>query len=157
MPRTDEKHTDIVWARVDSVVNLILENDRYLLSKRNGDLCRMVMEKFAIAERTAYRYIAEAKKEIRKLVSTDKTKAFARAMRDREFLYQKAKNGVKDEKNKLVVYPDLKLALDVVKDREKLQGLYVDEINVKGEIRTKPDLSGLTIEELKAIANLKRK
>lgn len=152
-----EEHTEIVWTRVDAVVNLILENDRYMQSKRNPELTKSVIEKFGLAERTAQRYISEAKKEIRKLSQANKKNAFVRAMRDREFLLQKAKFGMKDEKNRYVINPDLKLALDVIKDREKLHGLYVDEINLNGEIRTKPDLSGLTIEELRAIANLKRK
>lgn len=151
-----EKHTEIVWSRVDAVVNLILENDRYLQAKRNGELCREVMEKFQIKERTAFRYIAEAKKEIRKLSDTDKKVAFARAMRDRDYLLQTAKRGIKDEQKKFIVFPDHKLALDIIKDRERLRGLYVEEINVNGVIRTKPDLSGLSTEEIKTIANLKR-
>lgn len=152
-----DEHTDIVWTRVDAVVNLILENDRYMQSKRNSELTKSVMEKFKLAERTAQRYISEAKKEIRKLSQADKKNAFAKAMHDREYLLQKAKFGLKDEQNNFIIKPDLALALDVVKDRDKLHGLYIDKINVNGEIRTKPDLSGLTIEELKAIAELKRK
>ena len=152
----EDRHTEIVWARVDAVVNLILENDRYLQSKRNGELCKQVMEQFQIKERTAFRYIAEAKKEIRKLSDTDKKVAFARAMRDRDYLFQTAKRGIKNEKKEYVVFPDHKLALDIIKDRERLNGLYIEEINLNGTIRTKPDLSGLSTEEIKALANLKR-
>ena len=143
--KNDAEHTEMVWSRVDSVVNLILENDRYLQSKRNGELTQLVVKQFNVSERNAQRYIGEAKKEIRRVGIKEKEKAFVRAIRDREFLYSKAKTGL-----------DFKLALEIVKDRDKLCGLYVDEVTVKGEIKTIPDLSGLTIEELKALASLKR-
>ena len=143
--KNDAEHTEMVWSRVDSVVNLILENDRYLQSKRNGELTQLVVKQFNVSERNAQRYIGEAKKEIRRVGIKEKEKAFVRAIRDREFLYSKAKSG-----------SDFKLALEIVKDRDKLCGLYVDEVSVKGEIKTIPDLSGLTIEELKALASLKR-
>ena len=143
--KNDAEHTEMVWSRVDSVVNLILENDRYLQSKRNGELTQLVVKQFNVSERNAQRYIGEAKKEIRRVGIKEKEKAFVRAIRDREFLYSKAKTGL-----------DFKLALEIVKDRDKLCGLYVDEVSVKGEIKTIPDLSGLTIEELKALASLKR-
>lgn len=143
--KNDSEHTEMVWSRVDSVVNLILENDRYLQSKRNGELTQLVVKQFNVSERNAQRYIGEAKKEIRRVGIKEKEKAFVRAIRDREFLYSKAKTGL-----------DFKLALEIVKDRDKLCGLYVDEVTVKGEIKTIPDLSGLTIEELKALASLKR-
>lgn len=151
MPKIDDKHTDIVWSRVDAVVNLILENDRYLHSKRNKELCKTVMDKFSLAERTAYRYVAEAKKEIRKIGQRDKEKAFIQAIRDREFLFQKAKQVERDEKGRAIGFPDYKLALEVVKDRDKLQGLYVDEVNLNGTVTNKIDLAGITTEDIKTL------
>lgn len=155
MPTTNDQHTEIVWVRVDAIVNLILENDKYLHSKRNAELTQKVMGYFGISERTAQRYVSEAKKEIRKIGQSGKKEAFIRAIRDREFLFSKAK-GLKNDVGEYIINPDFRLALEIIKDRDKIYGLYVDEVNVNGEIRTKPDLSGLSIEELKAIANLKR-
>jgi hypothetical protein len=154
-PENEDQHTPIVWTRVDAVVNLILENDRYMQSKRNPELTKSVMDKFGLAERTAHRYISEAKKEIRRLGQRDKQKAFERAMHDRESLLQKAKNGVKDEKNRFVLKPDLKLALDVIKDRDKLNGLYVDQIEHSGTIDlTSFNVSSLTDDQLQRLKEM---
>lgn len=147
----DDKHTEIVWSRIDSVVALILENERYYQSKRNKELCEIVMKTFKIAERQAYKYIGEAKKEIRRIGQADKKKAFVRAIRDREFLLQKAKGTKKGES--FVEKPDYKLALEIVKDRDKLFGLYVEETKTTGEVTIKNiDLSKFTehgLERLK--------
>jgi hypothetical protein len=154
MPRLPEEsgHTDIVWARIDSVVSLILENDKYFQSKRNKELCDTVMKKFDVSQRTAELYVSEAKKEIRKIGKADKKKAFVKAIRDREFLLQKAK-GLKDKSGKITEKPDYKLALEIVKDRDKLHGLYVDEVKQSGELTMKNiDMSKLTeygLERLK--------
>lgn len=145
-------HTDIVWSRVDSVVTLILENERYFHAKRNAELISIVMKTFSVADRTAQRYIQEAKKEIRRLGQAEKKKAMLRALRDREFLFQRAK-GTKDKTGKLVEKPDYKLALEIVKDRDKILGLYVDEVKQTGEMTMKNvDMSKFTehgLERLK--------
>ena len=154
MPRAknETEHTDLIWSRIDAVVNLILENDKYYQAKRNKELVDTVMKKFEVAERTARRYVAEAKKEVRRVGSADKKKAFVKAMRDREFLLQKAK-GLKDPKGGFSEKPDYKLALEIVKDRDKLHGLYVDEIKQTGEMTMKNiDMSKFTehgLERLK--------
>jgi hypothetical protein len=150
--KVENGHTDIVWARIDSVVALILENDKYLQSKRNKELSDIVMKKFDVAQRTALRYVSEAKREIRKIGKADKKKAFIKAIRDREFLLQKAK-GVRDKTGKLIEKPDYKLALEILKDRDKLNGLYVDEVKQSGELTMKNvDMSKFTeygLERLK--------
>lgn len=155
MPRlTEDKegHTDIVWSRIDAVIGLILENDKYLQSKRNPELVETVMNKFNIAQRMAEYYVSEAKKEIRKIGKADKLKAFAKAIRDREFLLQKAK-GLKDKTGRFTEKPDYKLALEILKDRDKLFGLYVDEVKQTGEVTMKNiDMSKFTehgLERLK--------
>lgn len=136
MPKIDDEHTNIVWARVDAVAILILENERYLQSKRNKELTEMVSKKFGCDERTSQRYIAEAKREIRKVGTVNRSKAFVKAIRDREYLITKAK-GVKDEKGNYVVNPDYKLLLEILKDIAKLNGLYIDEVKHSGEILIK--------------------
>ncbi|MBU1095817.1 MAG: hypothetical protein KKB34_04985 [Bacteroidetes bacterium] len=152
MPRAKSKHTDTIWVRIDSVIGLILENDRYLNSKRVKELCSIISEKFDVSKRTAERYIVEAKREISKLGKKDTKKAFKKAIHDREFLLQKAK-GVKDDKGYYQIKPDFKLALEIVKDRDKLNGLYFDEIKQTGEITIRNvDLSKFTefgLERLK--------
>jgi hypothetical protein len=65
---------------------------------------------------TAQSYISEAKREVRKISRLKKDKAFAKAIRDREFIIAKAK-----------AEEDYKLALDAIKDRDKLLSLY-DEV-----------------------------
>ena len=112
--------------RIDWLVQFILGNDRYLSSKKNIQLRNEVMEEFEISSSSAKRYVAEARKEIRKIIIKNKDKALNRALRDREFLFLKAKE-----------LQDYKLALEVVKDRDKLSGLYQDNliINDKEPIR----------------------
>lgn len=125
MPTTRDGHTDLVWSRVDAIVMLILDNGKYMGSKRGAELTKLVIEKFSVSERTAQRSIAEAKKAVRELGRKNLKNAFSRAMIDREFLWQKTKS------------KDYKTALEVVKDRDKLVGLYEERILVSGEINNK--------------------
>ncbi len=125
MPTTKDGHTDLVWSRIDAIAILILDNSKYMGSNRSSELTEIVMKQFSVEERTAQRSIAEAKKTIRTLGKKDIKKAYTRAMIDREYLWQKTK-GV-----------DYKTALEVVKDREKLVGLYEDKIVLSGEINNK--------------------
>ena len=140
MPETKDEHTDIVWQKVDAIVSLILENDKYLNPNRKSDLTKIVMEQFDVSERTAQRYISFARKDIRKIGRDKKEKSFNKAIRDREYLFTKAKSGVKDKDGNYIVEPDFKFALDVVKDRDKLCGHYTDVVEVKGKIELKPAL-----------------
>lgn len=144
----DKKHTELFWTKVDSVVSLILENDRYLNNKRNPELTEMVMQKWGIADRMAQEYIKYAKIEIRKMGKKNKDKAFVKAMRDREFLFTKAKGGYKDDTGKYIVYPDLDLALKVIKDRDEIHGLYEKTVNVKGELKNTVNLDGISTTDL---------
>lgn len=150
MPKTKDKHTDLIWSRVDSIITLILENDRYLKTKRMAELVSIVKERFRVEERTAFRYISEAKAEIRRIGKVNSSEALMRAIRDREFLLQKTK-GIKNEKGEFTVAPDYKLYLETIKDRDKLLGLY--EEKVKSEVSVKNyDMSRFTehgLERLK--------
>jgi hypothetical protein len=143
-----DKHTDIVWARIDAVVNLILENDRYFQAKRNKELCQTVMEKFAVEERQAQRYIREAKKEIKKIGQSDKQQAYIQAIRDREFLFSKAKQPFKDEQGRIIRAPDYEYALDVIKDRDRIKGLYIEQVQIASTVSEKADLTGIKTSDL---------
>lgn len=149
---------DSSYQKIDAIVSFILENDRYLQPKRSAELSEVIQEKFSLGSiRTAQRYIAEARKEIRKLGKQQKEKAFDKAIRDREFLFSKAK-GVKDDKGHYVVKPDYKLALEIIKDRDKLCGLYTDVIEHKGAIELKNiNLQKLTDEQLTILESIIKK
>lgn len=134
MPALKDKHIEQVWQRIDAVVNLILENDRYLQSRRTKELTLIIAKKFNTSKRTAQRYIEEAREEIRKIGKSKKEEAFEKAIRDRELLFLKCK-GVKDDKGEYIILPDIRLALEVIKDRDKIFGLYVENINYSGGVK----------------------
>ncbi len=125
MPKTETGHTDTFYSRVDAVVVLMLKNDRYLQSKRRDEITEKIIAQFGVSNRMAWLYLAEAKKEIRKLSKIKKKNAISKAILDREYIIASSKSGGDD-----------KLALEAMKDRDKLIGLYVDEVKMKhtGEI-----------------------
>ncbi len=148
MPKTANQHTDLIFMRIDAVINLILENDRYMNKNRESELRDIVANKFSVSKRTALRYIKEALKDINRIGKANHKKTFEKAIRDREFLFQKSK-GVKDSKGQFAQKPDYKLALEIIKDRDKLFGLYVDEVKHSGTINFgNVDLSKLSDEQL---------
>ena len=114
--KPEDKIIEADWERIHNVVVFILENDQFLKPKINNELIMEVIKKFRVNDLTAQSYIFEAKREVRKISRLKKDKAFAKAIRDREFIIAKAKA---DE--------DYKLALDAIKDRDKLLSLY-DEV-----------------------------
>lgn len=147
MPKVKEgEHTEIVWTRVDMIASLILENDRYLRAKRAKELTAKVMQKFKLSERSATRYIRFAKKEIRTIADKKKNKMFEAAIRAREYLLSIAKSGE---------HPDLRLALEIMKDRDELYGLYEHKVKHTGNINLKNIyLDSLTDEQLIKLKNL---
>lgn len=121
MPKIKDEHTDIVFARIDEVVTTILSNDRYMQSKRGTELAKLVMEKFAVSERVAYRYISEAKKEVRKLGRENAEKVKESIIRRLEYQYQKTKDA------------DRRLALDILKYTGEITPGVVPDKKVKNE------------------------
>jgi hypothetical protein len=114
--KPEDKIIEADWARIRNIAVFILENDQFLKPKINNELIVEVIKRFGVNDVSAQNYITEAKREVRKIPRLKKDKAFAKAIRDREFIIAKAKG---DE--------DYKLALDAIKDRDKLLSLY-DEI-----------------------------
>lgn len=151
MPKIVEERTDIVFAKVDAVVMMILENNRYLESHRDPELAEIIEKKFIVSRRQAYRYIKEAKKTIRQLNRQLAKDAVKRAMRDREFLLNMAK-GVKDDNGNYTVPPDFKLCLEIMKDRDEINGLYEKKVRVDAHVTTEPNMKQLTTEELRQLA-----
>lgn len=121
-------HTELFYQRVDAVGSIILQNEKYLYSKRSAELVRIIKQELGCSKRTAQKYIAEAKKDIRKLTTQNKQQAFEKAVLHREFLLTKTKTGKS---------ADLKLALEIMKDIAKIYGLYADEIKHSGEMTVK--------------------
>jgi hypothetical protein len=114
--KPEDKIIEADWARIHNTIVFILENDQFLKPKINNELILEVIKKFGVNDEKAQTYISEAKREVRKISRLKKDKAFSKAIRDREFIIAKAKA---DE--------DYKLALDAIKDRDKLLSLY-DEV-----------------------------
>lgn len=143
MPETENEHRDGFGMRVDEVVLIILKNDRFIQNKRVQELADLICEKLNVSDRTAYRYIAEAKKEIRRMGKAKKQSAFKKAIQDREFIVQSAKQ--KD---------NLKLALDAMKDRDEIFGLYETQVKHSGTVDLKNiNLSSLTDDQLVKLKN----
>lgn len=124
MVRAPEK---IIWSRVDAVINLILENTRYLDGRRQKELSELVSQKFEVSIRTAQRYIAAAKADIKSMTSSKTEVALERAIMDRELLLVKAKGIWNENKKQFDIPPDYWLFLEAAKDRDKLLGLYVEK------------------------------
>lgn len=149
-PEEDDVNRGIItWARVDAVINHILDNPAYLQAKRHGGLIKSVVEKIKeltgkdISERTAQRYIKEAKGEIRRLAKLKTAKKFEHAIVSRMSLVQRARKA-----------KELKTELLTLKDIAELEGLYPDK-NMKhsGEITLKNiDYSKLTKRQLQRLA-----
>jgi len=108
------EHTTTTYLRVDAIIIMMLENQKYIEKNRQPDLVAIVIEQFEVGERQAQRLIGIAKKEFRKITKLKVEKALEIAILDREFLVRKFKSS------------DPKLALDAMKDREKLKNLYPD-------------------------------
>lgn len=121
MPKIDEEHTDIVYARIDEVVTMILCSDRFMQTKRNTELAKAVMGKFAVSERVAYRYIAEAKREVRKLGRDRAEKVKEKMIRRLEYQYQKTKDD------------DRKLAVEIIKYVGEITPGVIPDKKIKNE------------------------
>lgn len=160
MPRIKGEHTETVWSRVDAIVVLILENQSYLGTKRNKELTTLVMKKFGIGTRSAQKHISIAKRELRKLGQEERKSAFLKAMQDRQFLIEKLKSAlsiIEDKKNatkkgRSSRVETLYKLLEVFKDRDRLLGLYTEQMQHTGTISLKNlNYSKLTDEQLKTL------
>lgn len=140
--KSDGDHRPIYYAKVDKVVQLLLETNQYLKSKSNSEFIDKVKKELNCQERQAKQYISEAKKEIRQLLKTKKEKAFAKVIQDLELIRLRNKSGDND-----------KLFLETVKYYAKMNGLEIDETKTTGEVTIKNiDLSKFTehgLERLK--------
>lgn len=143
MPASEDNvggHTPTFWIRVDAVVELILKNQNYLQSKRTESLVEVVKKQLGVEDRMAKEYIKHAKKAVKVVSSENLVKARQKAILDREALLIEVKD-------------DPKMKLEIMKDRDDLQGLYVNKIKESSEVTVKNvDMSQFTeygLEKLK--------
>ena len=130
-----EEHTDRYYIKLDAVILLLLKNDRYMTKNRSGELTEQIRETLKCSKATANRFKSDALREVRSLGKKDKDKAYKKAIRDREYLVMKYKES------------DSKLALDAMKDRDKLQGLYIEKTESKITLE-KVNLNNLSDDQL---------
>ena len=143
-----DKHGLVFWARVDAVIVLIMDNPAYLNVKRSGELTNTVIAEIKkqtgqiISDRTAQRYIKEAKTEIRKLSKHKNEKKLEMAIINRMSLLKRCRNAT-----------DLKTELATLRDIAELENLYPEKnINLKGELLLKQfDPSKLTDKQLERL------
>lgn len=149
MPRTESenKKTTTFNMRVDITATIILENHQKWLKsgkKNSAELLKRIREEFNVSARQAYKYIEEARKQIRQLLIKRRDKKLDKAILDREWVVRKAKDD-----------NDTKLALDAMKDRDKLNELYIENIKHSGEIDLKDiNIKSLTDDQLKKLKEM---
>ncbi len=112
-------HSTQYRVRVDEVVALLLDKQSLLEGRKSSTLLKLIMERFSVSKRMAESYLQSALSEVESFNKSKLVDAFGKAMRDREFLFRKAK-----EKK------DLRLALEIVKDRDRIAGLYVENYRI---------------------------
>lgn len=134
-------------ARVNQVYEWILANEPAHKIIQNAS------EKWGITSRQTYHYIKRANEQIAELAQANRSAEFGRAMARLNGLY-----------NRALKVMDLRLALDVQKEINKLVSLYqpikVEHTGKDGgpvEHTHRPDLSQLTDDELDALDNIARR
>lgn len=141
MPKTKDKNTTQFYINVNGIVRELLKNDiLFTTESASKESLRLIRDSLGVSQRQANRYLKAAREEILKVSRTEVKEALDQALRDRHFIVLQAK-----KEN------DLKMALEAMKDRDKLKGLYVE--NIKSEMTIKNiDLSKFTehgLERLK--------
>lgn len=147
MTEIENNHSVIYWNRVDSIINFLLYNPRYLRAQRTGELTERVIQlfkkdKIEISIRQAQRYVKEAKSEFRKASRTDIKAKILAAEFARMSLIERCRTA-----------NDYKCELKTLQDLAALLGLYPDKnINIKAQLYAKNiDLAKLTDAQLEQI------
>lgn len=140
MNMTTEKHKKTLQLKANEVMAMMLENPKYLDEKSRKYLIEDIKEKFGYRSRQAYRLYSLAAEMMLQVKAREVEKNLDRALLDREFLISQAKK----EK-------DYKLLLEILRDRDKLLGLYVDKTKTDLMVRS-IDMSNFTDYGLERIA-----
>ena len=138
-----------VKIRANEIARMILSDGRkdYPLS----ELVKVVMDMYGVSKRQAERYIYFAKEEIANVRKEEVKDALDVALRDREFLLSKARGEVDDAGN-VVTPPNYYLYLEIVKDRDRLLGLYPFK-QTREAVSKNVDMESFTIHGLERLAN----
>lgn len=113
------------YTRVNEIIEIVLDQPE-LLDKRQAALLRdKIMKKYSCSTRQANRYMHAVREKILEIRERDASKALDRALTDREYLLRRAKS----EK-------DNRLVLEVMRDRDKLLGLYVERSKTEIQLRS---------------------
>lgn len=139
-----------VRVRVNEVVRLILDDPRAKTAS-GRELIEMISEMFGVSSRQAERYLNKARDEITKIMKDRNESALEKALEDRAFLLDKAL-GVVDDEGRQVTPPNYYLYLEIVKDRDRLLGLYPVK-QAKEIVNKNVDMKMFTLHGLDRLAN----
>lgn len=113
------------YTRVNEIIEEALERPE-LLDRRQAPILRdWIVARYNCSERQAARYIRGVREKISEVRARDVEAAMDRALTDREYLLRKAK-----------LEKDGRLALEVMRDRDKLLGLYVERSKTEIQMRS---------------------
>lgn len=143
--KMDSRYRIEYWVKCHIVINFILENPLFYQRGRYKALIKWVEKKLAVGERQAKRYISDARKEITKIFSSKTDEAIKITL----IFYQRIINDCLNATDKKEKY--LRLALETIKEQNKLLGLYPDKKIQSENINYEFDLSKLTEKGLERI------
>ena len=113
------------YTRVNEIIEIVLDRPE-LLDKRQAAVLRdKIMKKYSCSTRQANRYMHAVREKILEIRERDASKALDRALTDREYLLRRAK-----------AEKDNRLVLEVMRDRDKLLGLYVERSKTEIQLRS---------------------
>ena len=137
---SERKHTLQLQLKAREVMGRILERPSLLEKTQRRELIEEIRDRYNYKSRQAYRLYNLAVDMLIDVMSREADKNLNRALIDREYLLQKAKEE-----------GDMRLLLEVMKDRDKLLGLYVDRSRTDVSIRA-IDMANFTDYGLERIA-----
>lgn len=118
MTKDNETNELETWQYIDQIKILILNSYEDLESIELIDIAAMAARKYEINSTDAYKYAKIAIKQITELLSLKRSSAIIKAVCERELLFLYAKND-----------HNIRLASDLLKDRDRLLGLYAPVFN----------------------------
>ena len=145
-----KKMTMTVRVRVNEVVRMILDDPR-AKTATGRELIELICELFGVSSRQAERYLNKARDEITKIMKERNASSLEKALEDRSFLLEKAL-GSYDEDGKQITPPNYYLYLEIIKDRDRLLGLYPVKQS-KEVVNKNVDMKMFTIHGLDRLAN----
>lgn len=109
------------------------------------EICQFMTEKYRLSERQVDRYIKDAAEKLEKDISRKTKAGLSYHLSKRDLLFNRA---YKDN--------NINLALSVLRDRAKLEGLYVENINLNSSNQHTHQFTGKSLEEMKEFSEFLR-